>query len=287
MIESKDEEAVRKAMRRFHKVESVGLSWLDRLCSWVFLFIFKKDHGKLPYGRRASSWPKHGVNSIMDCTGTIGLFHFIEKRERWSLTLIGWFVVLILSVGMPLFLLPEMHGFLAMQDKVNEDILVVESWIPDFAIPGAVDEFKTIGYRQLILVGTPIMYGGYLSGFKNHAEFTHARMVTLGIDTNKVTVLEIADVKKDRTYQSALAVKKWISSNQYNKRKINVYTLDTHSRRSRLLFQKAMGDDYVIGVISAPDIRYDAMEWWKSSNGFRSVADEFIAYVYAAAFFHP
>lgn len=212
---------------------------------------------------------------------------FFNKRERWGLTLAGWIAVGIIAIGTPLALLPNVHGFLTVEERVKSDILVVESWVPDFALSGAVEEFRRHGYQQLVVIGVPIRYGDHLSGFKNYAEVTYTRLVALGLEKERIVVLEMSETKKDRTYQSASAFKEWLSSNHLNSRGVNVYTLDAHSRRSRLLFKKVLGDAFAVGVIPAPDIRYDPDSWWGSSNGFRTVMDELIAYVYSVVFFHP
>jgi glycosyltransferase involved in cell wall biosynthesis len=47
VIEARDEEAVQKAKSGFYAVESIRLSWLDRLYAWAFRRIFKEDHGNL------------------------------------------------------------------------------------------------------------------------------------------------------------------------------------------------------------------------------------------------
>ena len=69
--------------------------------------------------------------------------------------------------------------------------------------------------------------------------------------------------------------------------KVDVFTLGAHARRSRLLFEKALGDEVAMGVIAAPDQTYDQDHWWRSSNGVRTVLSELIAYLYAVIFFHP
>jgi uncharacterized SAM-binding protein YcdF (DUF218 family) len=214
--------------------------------------------------------------------------YFFNKKERWGLTAMGWVAVGIIAVGVPIALLANIHGFLAAEERVKGDVLVVESWIPDFAIPGAIEEFKRDGYQRLVLVGAPILLGGDLSRFKSYSEFTYARLIALGFDKERIVVLETSDITKDRTYQSAVAVKRWLSlDHNVNRRGLNVYSLDVHSRRSRLLFTKALGDQFTVGVIAAPDRRYDPETWWKSSNGVRTVLDELIAYLYAAIFFLP
>ena len=93
------------------------------------------------------------------------------------------------------------------------------------------------------------------------------------------------DIKKDRTYEAAMMVKRWLSGSGIHARALDVYTLGAHSRRSRLLFKKVFGDDTAVGVIAADDQRYDPKGWWKSSNGVRTVVSELIAYIYAVICF--
>jgi len=65
---------------------------------------------------------------------------------------------------------------------------------------------------------------------------------------------------------------------------INVVTEDAHARRTRLLFQKALGNDVRVGIISIPNPDYDAKHWWRYSEGVREVIGEGIAYTYAKVF---
>ena len=67
--------------------------------------------------------------------------------------------------------------------------------------------------------------------------------------------------------------------------KITVLSVGPHSRRSRLLFQKAFGDSATIGVIAAPPQGYDSRRWWIYSEGVRTVISEAIAYGYARLIF--
>jgi hypothetical protein len=68
---------------------------------------------------------------------------------------------------------------------------------------------------------------------------------------------------------------------------MHLVTVGPHGRRSRMLFRKALGKDYSIGVTCLEESSYDADDWYTCSDGVRSVMGEFIAYVYARLFFHP
>ena len=213
-----------------------------------------------------------------------GRFRLIERRERWGLTLGGWLAALIVALVMLLIGIFGIHGFLAGENPVRGKILVVEGWIPDYAMSGAVSEFKENGYELMIAAGSPITLGSHVSGFRNYAELAHVRLKALGVDERRIVVLETMDITKDRTYQSARAVQRWFSLNRTDLKGLDVYTLGAHTRRSRLLFKKVFGNGVNVGVIAAKDQSYDPERWWKSSNGARTVLSELIGYLYAAVF---
>jgi len=68
---------------------------------------------------------------------------------------------------------------------------------------------------------------------------------------------------------------------------VNLVTTGPHARRSRLLFEKALGRDFTVGVLSVPGRDFDAQHWWRSSQGVRVVTGEMIAYCYVRFFFRP
>jgi hypothetical protein len=54
-----------------------------------------------------------------------------------------------------------------------------------------------------------------------------------------------------------------------------------------MLFQKALGKDYNIGITCLDESTYDQEDWYTCSEGVRSVLSELFAYTYAKLFFHP
>jgi uncharacterized SAM-binding protein YcdF (DUF218 family) len=109
----------------------------------------------------------------------------------------------------------------------------------------------------------------------------------LGAKQNVVTPVPAPLVRTDRTFASALAVKDWLSQRRIPITALDVLTVGAHARRTRLLFQKALGDNILVGVIAAPNSRYDANEWWTSSAGVRTLIGEALAYLYARFLFYP
>ena len=87
---------------------------------------------------------------------------------------------------------------------------------------------------------------------------------------------------------SAISLKKWWGDHEKTPlSKVNLLTVGPHARRSRLLFEKALGSSVEVGVISIPGKDYETGKWWHSSSGVRMVIGETIAYLYARLFFHP
>ena len=69
--------------------------------------------------------------------------------------------------------------------------------------------------------------------------------------------------------------------------KINIVGNGAHSRRTRLVYEKALGPSVRVGISNIAERTFDPGRWWKTSQGFRIVVDETIAYTYARFFFSP
>ena len=173
------------------------------------------------------------------------------------------------------------YSFLAVNDPVYNGALVVEGWLPDYALQQAITEFRRDHYRKIFVTGGPLEHGAPLSEYRTFAELGAATLVRLGADTNAVQAVPAAKVRVDRTYASAVALKMWLDQHGVGETNFNVISVGPHSRRSRMLFEKAMGSGCRVGVTTIENEDYDARRWWESSAGVRTVIDEMIAYWYA------
>lgn len=197
----------------------------------------------------------------------------------------GWLIIAVLVSGLSIGGIRGVYHFLAVNDPKPGGVLVVEGWAADYALESAVAEFKQYSYEKVFVTGGPIEWGAPLSAYKTYAELGTATLVALGMNTNVVQPVPAPRVQQDRTYSCAVALKKWMEQHSVQVTRLNLVTVGPHARRSRLMFQKAFGKDLPIGVIAVPEPDYDAKHWWRSSNGFRAVTDEAIAYLYARTLF--
>jgi hypothetical protein len=175
--------------------------------------------------------------------------------------------------------------FLAVNEPVAANVLIVESWLPDYAMRGVVEEFKRGGYKYVITSGRVLSDVWLAAHYPTAAEFAAANLALMGIETNRLVAAPPPPVGRDRTYNSARAVQKWLAQNDPSVTAVNVYSLGPHARRTRLLFQKAMGSGIRVGIIAAPEVAYDPEHWWTNMRGFDAVLGEGLAYCYARCLF--
>jgi hypothetical protein len=206
----------------------------------------------------------------------------ISYRPRWGLTFKGWIIILLaIAISLSIIIL-KLESFLAYSAPIDADILVVEGWVSDEAIKGAMAEFdRSPNYQLLITTGIRLGRGEYLTEYKSFAELSEATLITFGFDRTKLKAIPSLYVKKDRTLTAAQNLKQWLDITNLKIRGINVYTGDVHSRRSWLLFKKVFEPKIKVGAIAHPPVDYDSQFWWNSSQGFKSVISETIAYIYA------
>jgi DUF218 domain len=206
----------------------------------------------------------------------------IKRQEMWTLTAQGWAIAIALIVYLIFFTITHVHSFLAVTSPIKSaEVLIVEGWLPDYAIEEALTEFKNGSYHQIITTGGTLGKGSYLTGYKNFAEVSAATFIKLGLEAEKVVAVPTPFVVKDRSYASAAEFHRWLSNSNLQIESINLFSLDVHARRSWFLFKKILTPHVKVGVIAAETQDYNSSKWWDSSEGVRTVIDEAIAYIYA------
>lgn len=205
----------------------------------------------------------------------------VHQQNKWTLTIQGRLVAAVSSIALMWFMLTNIHPFLAVDHPIKADILVVEGWLPDFAVKEAIAEFERGGYQKLVTTGTPLEKGFYLAQYDNFAELTAATLVELGFDRDKLVAVPAPEVVRNRTAASAIALRQWIRNSGLKIQSINLYTYDVHARRSWLVFKQTLAPSVKVGVISVKAISYEPKKWWISSAGVRTIISETVAYIYA------
>lgn len=212
---------------------------------------------------------------------------FTKKKECTVLTWPGKIIIISVITVITLFIFIKLPIFLSYNNPINGKYLVLDGIMPDYSIQTAIEIFNNQNYTTVVATGSKLESGYFISEKKTMAELTYATFIELGFDSAKIIVIPEGDILKDRTYTSALSLKKYFDKHHISGADIDVLALGCHARRSRILFQLALGENFKVGIISVPDNSYDINKWWKTSKGVRTVIGETIAYIYAKIFFYP
>ncbi|MGH7970859.1 MAG: YdcF family protein [Limisphaerales bacterium] len=213
-----------------------------------------------------------------------GLF---RRRKCFVPTWRGALALLAVFLVVGVVFVRAIHPFLAPNDPVMDGVLVLEGWAADYELAAGVAQFRSNHYDRIFVTGGPLEWGAPLSEYRTYAERGAAVLLKWGLTTNEVQAVPAPDVRQDRTYAAALTLGKWFREHHLAPTHVQLMSVGPHARRSRLLYQKALGPRVHVGVIAVPDKDYDPKRWWRYSAGVRGVIDETVAYIYAKFFFHP
>jgi len=215
------------------------------------------------------------------------IFRIFRRKTCVRPTLFGWIIILVALVVLFRISLVGIYYFLNVNKPVNSSTLVIEGWVPSYAIKAALKYYDENNYDRIIVTGLPIVNYEFISPYKSTAQATILALKYFGYK-DSIYVADIpTNIFIDRTYNTAVATRMLFDENKNWPKNFNVYSVGVHSRRSRFMFRKAFGSDYDIGVIAHRDQTFIPKYWWKSSKGFRNVSNEFVATMYVMLFFHP
>lgn len=213
------------------------------------------------------------------------LLGLLRRRSIPVPTWRGWLLLLVVGGLAVTMAGRKVCALLTVNDPLPGGVLVIEGWLPGYAARTAIEEFHREHYDALFVTGGPIEPDSPLAQYGSYAELMGARLERMGVADARV--VPAPEVRKDRTYSMAEALRKAMRADGVPAAKINVISVGPHSRRSRLLYQMAFGPETRVGIIAIEDREFDPARWWASSVGVRTVIGEVVAYAYARFIFTP
>ncbi len=214
-------------------------------------------------------------------------FGLLSRRDCLALTWRGWLLLALTLAVWSVVAVRGIYPFLAVTEPVERGVLVVEGWVSDATMEAAVAEFKRHRYEKVYVTGGPVEHGAWISYYETFAEAGVATLVKLGLSANDLQAIPSKWVRKDRTNAAAAALDRWRRDSGAPFTTVHLISEGAHARRSRMLFQRALGSGVTVGVTSFPSNDFDPEHWWRSSAGVREVVGEILAYGYARFFFWP
>jgi hypothetical protein len=152
--------------------------------------------------------------------GIVALKGLIIRREIWVPTLRGFILLMALCATGFLGLLYGIHPFLAANYPNGQGILIVEGWLSDKDLELALPMLKDESYSAIITIGGPLdddsiyIKAVYIYRLfpnqNNWADIIATQIIGLGVSKGRVRPVPIPRSQTDRTYTSAIAIKRWL-----------------------------------------------------------------------------
>jgi len=114
---------------------------------------------------------------------------FFSRKPCWVPTGRGWLLVMGMALAIGICFTRSIDSFLSVNKPVAAEVLVVESWLPDYAYRGAVEEFQRGKYKYIVTTGFALADPWLESKYKSAAEFAAANLAAMGVQTNAIIPL--------------------------------------------------------------------------------------------------
>ena len=212
---------------------------------------------------------------------------FFRQRHIWLPTIWGWLLLLALVFVMCILVARNIYSFLAPNVPVGARVLVVEGWLAPSELDQAIQTFKRGRYERVVTTGGPIAGWPVLFKDSNYASMAADYLVQHGIPRDAVIAVPTPASAQERTFLSAVVLRDSAQRLGITLDAIDLFSSGAHARRSRLLFQMALGDKVRVGILAARPNDYDSDAWWRSSNGGEAIVFQTIGLVWVRCLFWP
>lgn len=202
-------------------------------------------------------------------------------------TIAGWLVLLSICFATGLILANNLYAFLAPNQPVGARILVVEGWLAPGELDQAMEAFRDGKYERIVTTGGPVAGWPGLSPDTNYAELAAGYLAQHGIRPEQIIAVPAPKSAQERTFLSAVMFRESAQRLGLKLDAIDVFSSGPHARRSRLLFQKALGENVRVGILAARPEGFDPEAWWRTSTGVEKMFFQTFGYVWVKCCFWP
>ena len=108
-------------------------------------------------------------------------FGLLRRKEKWVLSWRGRLVVWGGLAALGVICLLRIHPFLCVTNRADTRYLVVEGWVPNYALQESIAEFKSKPYTKLFTVGGTPLTGKYIEPADSVAQEAYNRLKWMGM----------------------------------------------------------------------------------------------------------
>ena len=211
-----------------------------------------------------------------------------RRRQIWlptwwgALLIAGALAAVGIGIGRHAYALLAPH-----QPAPAARTLIVEGWLNRAELRQASAVLRAGRYERVLATGGPIDPEVDAGPWHNYAQRTAAQLRELTGGTLPVIAVETPASAQERTYLSAVMVRRWAQQSGTRLGTVDLFSVGVHARRSWLLFRMALGPEVEVGVLAAQPTGFDAKRWWTNSMGAKSTLGEALSLAWTRCCFWP
>jgi len=202
-------------------------------------------------------------------------------------TIAGWFFLLLIGVATSIFLANNLYTFLAPNAPVGARVLVVEGWLAPEELDQAIEVFKNGKYERIVTTGGPVTGWPGLLPDTDYAQLAAGYLAQRGVQRGLISAVPAPASAQERTFLSAVMFRESAKRQGITLDAVDVFSAGPHARRSRLLFQMALGSEVHVGILAARPDRFEPEAWWRTSTGVEQMFFQTFGYVWVKCCFWP
>lgn len=202
-------------------------------------------------------------------------------------TIFGWLFILLISLAIGIFGARNIYTFLAPNEPAGARVLVVEGWLTPAELDQAVQAFSSGKYQRIVTTGGPVSGWPASNLATSYAELAGDYLAHRGVPRNLISVVPAPKSAQERTFLSAVMLRESAQRLGLTLDAVDVFSGGAHARRSRLLFQMALGRGVRVGVLAARPDSFDPEFWWRSSAGVEQIFFQSFGFVWVKCCFWP
>lgn len=210
-----------------------------------------------------------------------------RQRQVWMPTIAGWFFLLLVCVATSILLAINLYSFLAPNEPVGARVLVVEGWLTDEEMDQAIETFRKGEYERIVTTGGPVTGWPELIPDTDFASLAADYLAHHGVSRDLIVAVPAPESAQDRTFLSAVMFRESAKRLGITFDAVDIFSSGPHARRSRLLFQMALGQKVQVGILAATPSKFDPEAWWRTSEGVEQMFFQTFAYVWVKCCFWP
>ncbi len=199
----------------------------------------------------------------------------------------GWLLLLLIFVVTGVLLANTLYTFLAPNQSVGARVLVVEGWLAPGELDQAIVAFRKGKYERIVTTGGPVTGWPESVLGTDYAHIAADYLAHHGVQDVLISAVSAPASAQERTFLSAVTFRKSAQRLGITLDAVDIYSSGPHARRSRLLFQMALGEGVSVGVMAAKPDTFDPEAWWRTSMGVEQMFFQLFGFVWVKCCFWP